>query len=132
MSELKPLVIPHEPLTPEMNLMGYSIRELSSQLGKLRLHQMGVGTKKNQPLDDKANVLCTNCHRQKNMKSDCPSPQALSPKCRYSSGDHDISSCSRMINEGHPNYNSNIYNNGGYSNNPSRYISEPPMRYNQN
>ena len=34
------------------------------------------------------------------MKLDCPSPHALSPKCRYCVGDHDTSSCSRMINEG--------------------------------
>ena len=73
---------------------------------------MGVGTKKNQLLDDRANVLCTNCYGQGHMNSDCPSPQALSPTCRYSGGDHDISSSSTTINEGHPNYNPNIYNNG--------------------
>ena len=34
------------------------------------------------------------------MKLDCPSLQALAPKCRYSGGDHDISLYTRMINEG--------------------------------
>lgn len=61
---------------------------------------MGAGTTKGQLVDDRTNVWCTNCHGQGHMKLDCPSPQALSPKCRYYGGDHDISSCSKMINEG--------------------------------
>ena len=61
---------------------------------------MGAGVKKDQPVDDRANVWCTNCRGQGHMKLDCPSPQALAPKCRYCGGDHDISSCTRMLNEG--------------------------------
>ena len=86
-----PSVIPQETLTPEMKLMSNKINELTSQLGELRVNQMGVGVKNDQPMDDRANVWCTNCRGQGHMKLDCPSPQALSPKCRYCGGDHDIS-----------------------------------------
>ena len=95
-----PLVIPQETLTPEMKLMANKINELTSQLGKLRVNQMGARVKKNQLVDDRANGWCTNCRGQGHMKLNCPSPQALSPKCRYCSGNHDISSYCRMINEG--------------------------------
>ena len=95
-----PQVIPRETLSPEMKLMANKINELMSQLGELRVNQMGVGVKNDQQVDDRANVWCTNCCGQGHMKLDCPSPQALALKCKYCSGDHDISSCSRMINEG--------------------------------
>ena len=95
-----PQIIPQESLTPEMQVMANKINDLTSQLGELRVHQMGAGVKKDQPVDDRANVWCTNCRGQGHMKLDCPSPQALAPKCRYCGGDHDISSCIRMINEG--------------------------------
>ena len=158
---------------------------------------MGGGIKNDQPVDDRANAWCTNCHGQGHMKLDCPSPQALAPKCRYCGGDHDISSYFRMINEGqwrnrngqvnqvensgngngsynnnssnnnnknwnknqnrrnfnqggnsnynqnnnygnynqsdnfNPNFNPNNFNNGGYNNNPNRYIPQVPINYNQ-
>ena len=95
-----PQIIPQESLTLEKQVMANKINDLTSQLGELRIHQMGAGVKKDQPVDDRANVWCTNCRGQGHMKLDCPSPQALAPKCRYCGGDHDISSCTRMINEG--------------------------------
>ena len=93
-------IIPQESLTLEMQVMANKINDLTSQLGELRVHQMGAGVKNDQPVDDRANMWCTNCRGQGHMKLDCPSPQALAPKCRYCGGDHDISSCIRMINKG--------------------------------
>ena len=55
-------VIPQETLTLEMKLMFYKINELTSQSGELRINQMGAGIKKDQPMDDRANVWSTNCH----------------------------------------------------------------------
>ena len=195
-----PQIIPQESLTLEMQVMANKINDLTSQLGELRIHQMGAWVKKDQLVDDRANVWCTNCRGQGHMKLDCPSPQALAPKCRYCGGDHDISSCTRMINEGqrrnrngqvnqveksgddngsnnnnsnnnngnnngnwnknrnrrnfnqggnfnydqnnnygnynqsgnfNPNFNPINFNNGGYNNNPNRYIPQVPMNYNQ-
>ena len=67
-------VIPQETLTSKMKLMANKINELTSQLGELRVNQMGAGVKKYQPVDDRANVWCTNCRGQGHMKLDCPSP----------------------------------------------------------
>ena len=69
-----PQIIPQESLTPEMQVMANKINDLTSQLGELRVHQMGAGVKKDQPVDDRANVWCTNCRGQGHMKLDCPSP----------------------------------------------------------
>ena len=55
-----PQIIPQESLTPEMQVMANKINDLTSQLGELRVHQMGAGVKKDQPVDDRANVWCTN------------------------------------------------------------------------
>ena len=53
--------IPQETLTPEMKLMTNKINELTSQLEELGVNQtLGVGVKKDQPVDDRGNVWCTN------------------------------------------------------------------------
>ena len=67
-------IISQESLTPEMQVMANKINDLTSQLEELRVHQMGAGVKKDQPVDDRANVWCTNCRGQGHMKLDCPSP----------------------------------------------------------
>ena len=68
------LVIPQETLTLGMKLMANKINKLTSQLEKLRVNQMGIGVKNDQPMDNRANVWCTNCCGQGHMKLDCPSP----------------------------------------------------------
>ena len=68
-------------------------------MGELRVHRMDVGDKKKQPVDDRANVWCTNCKGQGHMRTECPSPQSLAPKCRYCGGNHDLSVCTKMAND---------------------------------
>jgi hypothetical protein len=118
---------------PDSNLkaMADKMNELTSQKGELKVHCMDAANKKGPPVDDRANVWCTNCKGQGHMKPKCPSPQSLAPKCRYCDGNHDISICTKMIGDGqHRNQNGQVYqvdngnpndnsnnNNGGSNNN---------------
>ena len=54
------------------------------------------------------------------MRPECPSPQSLAPKCTYCGGNHDISVCTKMVNDGQcRNQNGQVYqvDNNNFKNN---------------
>ena len=56
------------------------------------------------------------------MRPECPSSQFLAPNCRYCGGNHDISICTKMVNDDqHRNQNGQIYqvDNSNSNNNPN-------------
>ena len=123
------LYMPQPVLDPNLKAMANKSNELTFQMGELRVYRMDAD-KNGPPVDDRANVWYTNCKGQGHMRPKCPSPQSLASKCRYCGGNHDISSCTKVIGDGqrrnqngqvyqidnsNPNHNPN--NNNGRSNN---------------
>jgi hypothetical protein len=114
--------VPQLVLDFNLKAMTDKITELTSQMGELRVHRMDAASKKGPPIDNRANVWYTNCKGQGHMRPECPSPQSLAPKCRYCSGNHDISVCTKMIGDGQRrNQNGQVYqvDNSNSNNNPN-------------
>ena len=86
------------------NPMESSILSLTNKLDELTVAMAGNKVKRDQPIDDRANVWCTNCKGQGHMLPDCPSPMNQPPQCRFCGGNHDISNCNKLMNAGRNDY----------------------------
>lgn len=120
-----------------LQTMESTLLTLTNKFDELAIQVAGAKAKRDQPIDDRANVWCTNCKGQGHMLPDCPSPLNQPPLCRFCGGHHDISCCNKLSNNsGNENKERNrrgqIYQIEDGNNNQPAYNSNNSNNWNNN
>lgn len=94
---MNPVVVQQKGVSPNPTDV---MQELTNLMHDLKVNLANAAQQKGQPVNERANVWCTNCKGRGHLNIDCPSPQGISPKCRHCGGDHDSDMCNQTAESG--------------------------------